>query len=357
MTPFVYISLFTVLFIYSVLTWNRKDISQVVPFLFVILICYGLGFRGNESGTDTSEYVIYFLKLREGIETRNFELMFYFISKIIVHIFSIDYVLFIFLVLQLAFYFFGNRELGITNTLASVLLFLAFMPGLDLATSAVRNFTCVSVGILILSYVVRNRISSLWNIIPCLFHSSYVIVFALSFSRLQFNWIKLRIIQVISIIFFAFSSSVSSAFVDDLFRQYTSGYGIFSKLSRYLVLDNELFAPIIRLYFVVVSILITSFILFINWRVKESNTDIVFIKLANLTILGQAFYALVSFSDFAYRFFYIYYAIAICTLMYALSNYLKTKDAIVCYSALFVFGLFSTYSSGKFLRYELFTFL
>ena len=337
--------------------WAKNIQCYSIQYLITFLLCFFLGFRGLNSGADTETYLIFFDSIASGSVSQMFEPGFQFFSFLMVKFLSAEFYLLFISVLQFSFLLLALYFIRLQNPMACIWLLLAFMPGLDLATSAIRSFLAASFGALVLCFTMKYRRLYLLNYLPALFHSSYFLVplFLTSFFR-GLSWRKLNIIYMLSFFLFVLFIFLDTDFIGGAIGSYVTGYGVFSKFVRYVILKDDLLSPLVRFYFVFLSLVLSALLLYMARYKKAYDVYGYYQQMCSVVICCQFVYALISFSSFAYRFYYIYYVLQIIALVYGLSNFFDRRRAIFIYFLLLFGGFLSTYTTNKFLGYTFFTF-
>jgi len=356
MDKFVFFSILGFGYIYILSFWSSNKTNYLLQFIFVLFIGLFFGFRSESSGSDTGTYLRYFQSILDLNIQHNFEYGFTQFSTALVSILSKDIYLVVIVLIQLLFLYFSFISIKLRNTLACIWLFIAFMPGLDLISSAIRSFMAASVGAFIFCSTINRPKLKIFNLVPVIFHFSYALIFLISIIPVKKTSVKLiNAIYCWSVFNFLFLLVFDVRFFASILNDFTSGYGILSKLVRYIVLENDLLSPLVRFYFSFLTIVLSSVLIYLlNKQKKDNDIDEVFFNLVFLSILAQFFFSIVSFTDFAYRFYYVYYTLQIIGVVYGLSLLANKKLGFFIYSGLLFFGFITTYATNKFSNYGFF---
>lgn len=334
---------------------KKALINDVFNFIFIFLLTVFIGFRSVESGVDTKSYYDYFYLLASGQGGGVFEYGFELLTDFFILIGSVEFYIFFLTAVQLFAIYLAAMLMGLKNKLVVVVLFLAFLPGLDMLTNGMRNALALSIGVPIFIFTVVNRNQfKFLNFFPVLFHLSYSINAFFSIVVNRYASIKMNLYISLFVLFFFILWQITTPilFLDNI-KGFTEGYGGLSKLIRYALLEKELLSRSVKLYFLVVSLFFSLMYIVVIGVVKNARKDHKLIKLAFFCLLVQGVYALLSFSEYSFRFMYLAYPFQIIMVSYLLENYIKRIWRTLILLSVFLANIFVTYNTETFQSFTL----
>jgi len=355
-------SLYLVLLITALLIgsfgWSKNltKLNTTLTWLFLYLFSIFIGFRSLNSGVDTISYFNYFNAILLGEQTDfSFEKGFELFTYVLTVIGNAEFYVFLLSFLQLLLLLISARILKIKNNLIVLVLFLSFLPGLDMLTNGVRGGLALALGlpILIITAVNRNKFKIL-NFIPMIIHSSYGIIALISLLINKFSSVKLNIFLFIAnIILFAMWLILTPLSLLGYLETFSSDSGLIGKLVRYLLIDKQLMSLSVKLYFMFVSISF-SVIYFLCLKLNRAvYSDVRLTRIVFITLAGQFLYALISFSEYSYRFMYLVYPLQILMLSYVVDKYMSGSARNILIFFICALGISLTYSTKTFYSFEL----
>ncbi|MFQ1832920.1 EpsG family protein [Aeromonas veronii] len=321
--------------------------------IIALLLCsFFIGFRSIDSGTDTKEYYYYFQYINDF--PSRFEFGFEIITHIIKNFF--DYQVYFFLICFLTlFLLVVSCHINNVNCLLFLGVSLSFLPGLDLITNGIRNGLSISLGIFILSLSMyksrRILIAVLLSPISAAIHIS-ALVFTILLPMASFisnARFRVKSIYFISICLFIFFNLMGMDFIREIVFPYRSQIGFVGKVSRYILLDDELLSSNVKFYFYVVSAYLMWFTVA---HIERINNEII-ILLTKVSLLGFLAFSMLYFSAYSFRFMLLFFFLQVMTCSYIITQNLcrpRTKILFV----LFVFiNMVLTYISKTYVNMTL----
>lgn len=331
-------------------------INSLLAVIIVYIFSIFIGFRSESSGVDTASYLNYFNSLKKNENTNfSFEIGFEYFSYYLSQITTGDIYIFLLSFIQLMFITLSAKNLNIKNIIIVPILYLSFLPGLDMLTNGIRGGSAIAIGLplLMITVIKRNRLAPL-NFLPMLFHASYGIIslislFTNSFSSVRNN----KIIFIASILFFCTWLIIEPYFILEKVNFLSGSFSVFGKLVRYLLIEKELMSSSVKLYFILLSLSFSFFYFYIINSCTKAKQDILLNKLAFITLVGQLVYAFVSFGEYSYRFMFLVYPLQIILTAYILDNYVSGLRRLFFLILFVLTGSVITYSSNTFQSFEL----
>lgn len=349
------IILFCILSLYF---YKNKSVITALSLIFIYLVSLILGLRGEFSGVDTHGYIEFYknLLIRPSDFFQQFEFGFYYFSLVTTVFNSYEAYIFIITVIQLVLMYASIKLLGCRNSILPLVMYVAFVPGLDMLTNGIRGGLALATAcfciVFSLRYNILNRISS---IIACSIHYSILIVLFVQFiSCFKIRYKLLVRLNLLVFLFFLFWRVIDVSQFLAILDSYTKGYSVFSKFVRYMVIDKQLMDESVKLYFMAVSTLLSLIILYLSRTIQNIENDIIFIRLFYISTLLSLLYAAVSFSEYAYRFMFLAYPFQILLIAYLFE---KMKSAVrtqcLLYVMVFIMTMI-TYTTRTYNSFEFF---
>ncbi|MDX1303674.1 EpsG family protein [Photobacterium sp.] len=333
----------------------------ITPLLFVITISFFIGFRSEFSGVDTQTYIKIFYQAVESNElVLNYELFFSLIIYLSSQFLSVEMYLFFIAFFSFLGLLIAARMLNLSNATVFIVVFLAFLPGLDLVTNGIRNGLSLTLGLPFFVYAMivnksKRLIPKLINITPVFFHYSYIPIFFMGFiSRKLINY-KLSIILIlISIVFFTTWIIIPADLIQGIARPYTSLPDPFGKLARYIILEKQIMSEGVKAYFYVVSLLLTLITAIpLLSQPHTAKKDDRYNRLFFISSLGIMVYSSVYFMGFSYRFMFLFYPIQILAFTYVWDKYVTNQLTRIIIVAFIILNFLVTYSTSTFTEMDL----
>lgn len=285
----------------------------------LLLFSFFIGFRSIDSGTDTREYHNYFQYINDF--SGRFEFGFEIITHIIKSFF--DYQIYFFLICFLTLLFLViSCHLNNVNSLIFLGVSLSFLPGLDLITNGIRNGLSISLAIFILSFSMykgrRVTVAMLLSPISATIHISALVVtiflpIASFISNAKF---RVKLIYFISIFLFLLFNFIGMDFIREIVFPYRSQMGFVGKVSRYILLDDELLSPTVKLYFYIVSAYLMWFTVV---HLEQINNEAI-ILLTKVSLLGFLAFSILYFSAYSFRFMLLFFFLQVMTCSYIITE-------------------------------------
>jgi len=354
----LYLLLIVLALIISGFGWSKKLRKLNIPFSWFFIYAFSLllGFRSRHSGVDTMSYFNYFNDIASNRSPDySFELGFTYFTYLIAEIFSVEVYIFLLSFMPLFFLYLSSRLLKIENRLFCIVLFIAFIPGLDMLTNAVRGGLALTIGLaLLVATVIRQNKFAVLNFLPMLVHASYGIVAIISLFPKRFSGYKIHLLLFSSsLFFFATWIFINPLSMLSIIEGYSQDVNSLGKLVRYLLLEKELMSLPVKLYFVFISILF-SCIYFLTFKMyEEARHDEVLSRMVFIILSTQFVYALFSFSQYSFRFMFLAYPLQIIMTAYVLDKYYSGILRNIIVFLLCSFGLMTTYTTHSFSSFEL----
>lgn len=347
--------LFIVFSLFFGLTSNKifsRDSQFFIAIYLIVLISFFIGYRSIDSGTDTREYYDYFQSINN--YTNRFEPGFDFFSKIIKKFFEYNFYFFLICFFSLILLLISCR-LNNVNFFVFLGVLLSFLPGLDLFTNGIRNGLAISVSIFIISLFISMSKSviftSIVSSIGATIHISSLIftVFLPMTKFLSVSRAKMLHLFLFSIFLCFLCNTMGVDLIRAFALPYGSDVGFLGKLSRYVLLDDELLNPTVKLYFYFVS---ACFMLFPLIYVNEFKNDIV-ILFVRVSLLGFFSFSIFYFSAYSFRFMLLFFFFQVMCSSYVISNNICGRYTKILFFIFVLLNLFLTYSSKTFTSMEL----
>jgi hypothetical protein len=280
-----------------------------------------------------------------------FEIGFTYFTHLIAELTSVEVYIFLLSFLQLFFLYLSCRLLKIENRLFCIVLFIAFMPGLDMLTNGTRGGFSLALGLLILTItVIRNNKFALLNFFPILLHASYGILSMISLFVKRFSRQKIHVLLFVANLFlfttWIFINPLSMLGFIEGFSQELNYLG---KLVRYLLIEKELMSLSVKIYFIIVSVLLTSIYFLTLMTNEKAKNDEILSRMAFIILSGQFIYALFSFSQFSYRFMFLVYPIQVLMAAYVIDKYFSGVSRNILVFLILIVGVLPTYTTKKLL--------
>ncbi|GAA0815291.1 hypothetical protein GCM10009111_13380 [Colwellia asteriadis] len=120
------------------------------------------------------------------------------------------------------------------------------------------------------------------------------------------------------------------------------------RLIRYLIIEKELMSLTVKLYFMLLSIFLSSIYFFALKFNEKAKDDNILTRMAFITLSVQFVYALFSFSEYSYRFMFLAFPLQVLMFSYILDKYFSgTIRSLIVFSVCLL-GIISTYSTKTF---------
>jgi len=354
----IYLLLLIIALLISGFGWSTTLRKMNTPFswFFIFVFSVLLGFRSKYSGVDTMSYFNYFNDIAFRREPDfKFELGFKYFTYLISQVTTVEVYIFLISFIIIYCLYLSSRLLNITNRLFCIVLFTAFLPGLDMLTNAVRGGLALAIGLVILvpTVINHNRLATL-NFIPMLLHSSYGIIALISLFVRRFSSQRINHLLFISSLFFFFIWLFTSPLlILNIIEGHSRQVNVIGKLIRYLIIERELLSLPVKLYFMLVSIIFSSIYFFTLKMNTDAKKDEILTRIAFIVLSGQFIYALFSFSQFSYRFMFLVYPLQILMVGYVIDKYFSGVQRSILVLSLCFFGVITTYTTKTFLQYNL----
>lgn len=356
----VYMFLWFVVFLNIFLKSKVLDKIGILG-LFIFSIFF-LGLRDEYSATDTYNYVLNFLAIKENPYKYNYgdfkvEFGFYFLNVLISRIGDWQFFLVSIVVLQLAFLLATAVIFNIRFQSPVLLAYISFLPGFDMLTNGIRQGLALCLFMLLLSLVHKKKISKLWLISTFLFHASMIVVIPGIFYNIIKKFGILFITLFFLLLFLYFFSGAEyietlkyelGYFVNENFNLnvYELGY----KLYKNIVSEFE-FTLTFKYYFLFLLILFLIFSLTLLAKLKlnqsvKSRTEI----LLSYVIYFSILYGVLWFSPHSYRLMYLTYIPLIFIIIISLEQ-LSVRYTILYFVVIFISAFF-VYGSNTFANFH-----
>ncbi|EGQ8204168.1 hypothetical protein GWZ47_16590 [Vibrio cholerae] len=331
------IPILLLLFLALAIVFKKNDIIIIhISFIFVIVFSALFGLRSEKSGTDTIEYIEYFQsKLQNPDGNYRFELGFEHITSFFAifgsdefYIFSLTFLILIFLLISAC-----RFKCNVAIFLVS---FFCFLPGLDMITNGIRNTLATIISLLLLSFS-NDRGTNIRTILvistSSLIHKSTLMYsLVLIVSRIINIERHAKSLILFSVFLFMLANFTHYSNLFQFLSGYTSGYGIFSKFSRYLVNSDELLSPYVKLYFFVVSLTLCLYIA-LNNAVLVTEKEII---MAKFSFIGLIVLSAIYFIPYSYRFMLLFYPFQVLCVSIIISR--QGLKASSCAMLSFIIG-------------------
>lgn len=354
----IYLSLLFFSVILSGVGWSKEVNKLNAPFSWFFIYAFSvlLGFRSRFSGVDTMSYFNYFNDVSSNqTPDYSFELGFTYFTFFMTSITSVEIYIFFLTFIQLLSLYLSCKLLNIENKLLCIVLFIVFMPGLDMLTNGLRGGVSLAIGLVVLvaTVIKNNRLAAL-NFLPMLIHASYGILAIISLFTQRFSRSSIHtLLFSLSLFFFTVWVFVNPLSMLAVIEGYSQESNYLGKLVRYLIIEKELMSFSVKIYFIVLSILLSS-IYFFTLKVNDkSKKDEVLSRMIFIILSGQFLYALFSFSQYAYRFMFLVYPLQIVMVAYVIDKYFSGLFRNILIYVLLVLGVLSTYTTNSFSSFEL----
>lgn|GEM_PF-5501089 len=351
--------LFLVLAIFlSGFGWSEKlrKINAPLSWFFIYIFSVLLGFRSKYSGMDTISYYNYFNDLASRHKPDfKFEFGFKYFTYLMTQITTAEAYIFSLSFILIYCLYIASRLLNILNRLFCIILFIAFLPGLDMLTNGVRGGLALTVGLIILvPTVINNNKLAVLNFFPMLLHSSYGIIALISLFVKKFSNPKTNTLLFISsLFFFIIWLIIKPDSILSLIEGHSRQVNVIGKLIRYLILERELLSLSVKLYFMLICLIFSSIYFFTLKINKDARQDEPLTRMAFIILAGQLIYALFSFSQFSYRFMFLVYPLQILMTGYVIDKYFSGMQRNILVFSLCFLGIITTYTTRNFLQYNL----
>lgn len=354
----IYLLLLVLALLLSGFGWSEKirKLNAPLSWFFIYVFAVLIGFRSRYSGVDTMSYFNYFndISLNQNPDD-SFELGFTSFTYLMTLITSVEIYIFLLSFFQLFFLYLSCRLLKIENKLLCIVLFIAFIPGLDMLTNGLRGGFSLALGLVILTATVikHNRLVIL-NLFPMLLHASYGILTIISLFVKKFSGKKVHILLFVSsLFFFTVWLFINPLSMLGFIEGHSQEVNYLGKLVRYLLIEKELMSLSVKVYFIVLSVLL-SCIYFLTLKINgNAKNDEVLSRMAFIILSGQFIYALFSFSQYAYRFMFLVYPLQILMTGYVMDKYFSGLKRNILVFMLLLLGILSTYTTNNFSSFEL----
>lgn len=354
----IYLLLLAFAVLLSSFGWSTKIKKVNIPFswFFIYVFSVIIGFRSKYSGVDTMSYFNYFTDISSNkAPLYAFEIGFTYFTHLIAELTTVEVYIFLLSFLQLFFLYLSCRLLKIKNRLFCIILFVAFMPGLDMLTNGTRGGVSLAVGLLILTItVIKHNKFAILNFFPMLVHASYGILSIISLLVKKFSRQKIHILLFfVNLFLFTTWIFINPLSMLGFIEGFSKDLNYLGKLVRYLLIEKELMSLSVKIYFIIVSVLFTS-IYFLTLMVnKKAKNDEILSRMAFIILSGQFIYALFSFSEFSYRFMFLVYPIQILMAVYVIDKYFSGLSRNILVFLLLLAGVLPTYTTKNFSSFDL----
>ncbi|MGD8162230.1 EpsG family protein [Pantoea sp. FN0307] len=324
---------------------NALSYYSLLVTWFVTSVLFGL--RDVTTGTDTATYVNWFSFLKDYGDTRNFEWIFSKLGYIIVNYFSQPALfLYIIFLLTAIFLFLSFRKcFGIKLSALACVLFIVFMPGLDLFVNGIRNglaLAIASYGCVLYLKEKRKAYSLFLIAVSTGVHSSsiiFLVIYLMPFiNRLAKPYLLLLIYMVV---FLLEQVGLFNALFNVL--AHYSGSHIINRILAFKYQQSDMFSGFIKYYFFILS-LIPAYCFY-----RDKNKVIPEMAIS-LYYVVMTPYAFIFSAPSSYRFSYIGYFFFIVIICYYLSS--KVQNKRMLWYAFFIGMLFITYSTNTVSKFE-----
>ncbi|GGZ00473.1 hypothetical protein GCM10007169_16730 [Shewanella fodinae] len=307
---------------------------------------------------DTHGYVEFYnnLLVRPSDFYQQFEPGFYYFSLATTVFDSYEAYIFLITAFQLVLMYVSIKLLNCRNAILPLAMYVSFVPGLDMLTNGIRGGLALSIACFCITFSLRfNILNRISVIIASSVHYSILIVLFVQFiSSFKLKYKLLVRLNVLVFFIFLFWRVMDVSQLLAILDSYTKGYSVFSKFVRYLVIEKQLMDENVKLYFMVVSLLLSVTILYLSKMVQHIEEDNIFIRLFYISTLLLLLYAAVSFSEYAYRFMFLAYPFQILLIAY-LSE--RTKCPVKTQCLLYAMALamaMVTYTTKTYSSFEFF---
>ncbi|MFY8273986.1 EpsG family protein [Pseudoalteromonas sp. SSDWG2] len=355
---FIFICFLSIFVLLASFGWSIKvsRINSTLSILFITFYSTFIGFRSSISGSDTLSYINYFEDIKHGNSPAfGFEIGFELLTRFFVLFDRVDIYIFFLTFSQMLLVYVAACTLKLKNKILVLILYVCYLPGLDMLSNATRGGLALSLGLPILVFtVVRNRGSRVFNFLPLMFHSSYLILAINGLLSKRFSGYRLNFFLFsFSIFFFIFWLVFPPELIVRIADGFSKEGSNVGKFARYLLLERELLSFVVKMYFVFVSVVFSLFYIsfsFVNRKIIE---DDYLSRLAFVVMSTQLLYAVVSFSEYSFRFMYLAYPIQVLMVCYIFENYFRTIYRPFWAFLLAFLGFSMTYTTKTFGAYEL----
>lgn len=330
---------------------GKPQLIYALNLLVIFPLFFYFGLRDIYSGTDTLSYFEYFNQVCSGgVPEFSFEIGFNYLTNFFCGFKSAHFYVFMLTGLQFVFYVLASFFARNKNHSFMLLLFISFIPGLDLLTNGTRNGLALSLGLffLILNIFNKQKIKYLLQLLPGVLHSSYILNGGLLFFYLLLK----RRVNITTICKSLFASSLffsffwvffTSSFDLSFFSVYSSDDGLLGKLTRYVLLDNEIFSNYLKLYFLSISLCLSGYCLFFVSRFDD------LAPMSFIVFCLQFLYSALYFSAYSYRFMYLAYPMQIFFISYVLARINVSRVHLIFLLSFIVGNMLITFNTKVFL--------
>jgi len=323
----------------------------------VLLFSLFLGFRSIHSGADTYNYVSYYLTFIEGgVREFKFEPLFYLINRLFSYFMPPIYFIFFLTIVQCLFIVGVCFKLKIKSKSLTFIVFLAFLPGLDMMTNGLRQGLASYLGMYLLVFLIdKPKKYKIIMLFPVFIHYSYALMgLGLILSSFLKKYPIKMLSYLVSIIFFTFWSLFSG----EMLVKFLAGLSLSINplaydLVKYLMLQDGLFSSFVKIYFAAISLLLTGFYFLFRDIRYIVQSDKVFNALFSISLIGNLLYSAVFFSEYSYRFFYVFYPIQALSFAYFSGKYVDNIYWKAVIFFIIVLNILITYSTNTFLEMDL----
>jgi hypothetical protein len=330
-------------------------LKKFIIFLIYAFVSLSLGLRSNSSGRDTQGYVTSFSFIEVGGYSGydpTWELLYNLLSHSISILELGSIFLLVNVLIQLVLVHASAIYVGIKNTPLTLFMYISLMPGFDMLTNGMRQGISVPIGLFISLIILSNRIYFPISALYFILHKSLLynlLIAALTMLQHKYYITVARFLLLVSVLLmvmwqFVDASSYVSGFVQLIDLQLNeSAQTVGQKASSYLLTQNDLLSPIIRLYFVIIYVAFVLSAYYISFKTQVDDGKLLLI-VAALSLP----YALLYDGSYSYRFLYMFYLPALLYLLLSFENS-KIKWALLLISILF--GVL-TYGSNTYRSFE-----
>tara|TARA_A100001391_G_scaffold194032_2_gene169974 strand:- start:3532 stop:4614 length:1083 start_codon:yes stop_codon:yes gene_type:complete len=347
----LYVIVFYILLCLSLLNYDKRNIfSLYLTFTTLLIASLFLGFRSFDSGKDTMGYVKYYA---EGFNNFDFEIGYYYISKLLSLFFSPSVYLFTIAFLSLIMLVIASAIWRIKNISLVLIVYIGLLPGLDMLTNTIRNGLALNLSTLLVTLSIHKTNFKFLPFLSVSIHGSTLLTAALRLVTIKRDLYRINLWLLGIAVFALFLFSYINLDVQKLASAYNRGDDIISKLARYIILDKNLLAESVKNYFKIIAVAITLPYIFGIVYSKEIKLDI---RLHMLMFIGVSlllFYSLLSFIEYAFRFMYLSYPILVISAVYCIEKYIRSEIIIIIFYFIIVLLAGVTYSTSTFSSYKL----
>lgn len=335
---FTGISYFVVWLLVAFSITQKNKIFDFFASMFVYLFAFlFLGLRDQSSGSDTKNYIDYFLT---GVSFSQIEPAFDLFTTFLRHLGNWEFYIFFNVAIQLIFISLICKILDIKYKAIVLLAYISFMPGFDMLTNGLRQGLASTVGMLIwvLAFY-KNYIPKIFIVFVALFHKSMLAYIPLYFiSRISNEKILTKLIlycfSLFVVILMVWHLADSVLNISE-YTKYLS-FGIVGasmtfgeKLNVYLTSEQNILSGIFKYYFLFLVILFQTTYFIIHKKLIYLNEYPSILKLALVFFYLSLTYAITWISPYSFRFMYISYLPGILLSLTLIQKYNSNKIYVI----------------------------